>query len=237
MNPCFILILAVVAFCAFVGSDIKWVYPAHKEFAKFAMQCVVSAFTLIALLVALFRNYLQQLVDPIRLNMEVPEESNTVLDSQIINNVPRDVYCHHLKVVNLTSHQSVRNCRVWLKAVYTPLLNQAWGQPFRFAVPRLMEWAPNEISKNERSFSKEQVIDLGKTIGQNGGFIVSFNKDQGGTFTSAFAINTRARFVFFVSADNYPQEKVFTFEVSIPASIDGQQVTPSTVIKVENFNT
>ena len=186
-----------------MGIDVFAVYPDHKEFAKLMLQAILGTFTLGSLLVALFGKYLQQLIDPVRLEIEVPEESNTVIDRRLIDGTVRVVFCHHLRVRNRTPHLTITNCRIWLRAIYKLDGDGQWRQPFVFAVPRLMRWAPHEVTPRERTFSKQQVFDFGQTIESNLGFEVTIDKEQQGTFTGVMPTRNRARYVFLVAADNY----------------------------------
>jgi hypothetical protein len=96
-----------------------------------------------------------------------------------------------------------------------------------------MEWAPSEFSRDERTFSTWQVFDFGMTIENNGGFVVCADRDQGGNFSRIFPVGQKVRFKFFVTADNYQKEEPFTFEVTVPQTVVGETVTPSTVTPVK----
>ncbi len=92
-----------------------------------------------------------------------------------------------------------------------------------------MEWAPSEYSRDKRTFSTKQVFDFGETLSNNGGFLVTIDRDQGGRFKPLFKIGKKVRFHFYATAENYQAEKEFCFEVEVLPSVPGQIVTPATV--------
>jgi len=146
-----------------------------------------------------------------------------------IFNTRFDVYCHHLRVRNLTPHRPIKNCRVWLKKIEVQNVAGGWDVNDQFAVPRMMEWAPSEHSRNERTFSTHQVFDFGQTLSNGGGFVVTIERTQGGRFNPLFKVGKKVRFFFYATAENYQPEKEFCFEIEVPPSVGGTKVTPATV--------
>jgi hypothetical protein len=224
-----ILIWGLIAAGAVFTIGVYRVFSYDPASADFLVKCALSIGTLSAVLFALFGDYLRETLDPIQVRIEAPKESNTVIDRCLINNVPTDVYVHHLVVRNLTPHKPIINCRVWLKKIFVQQVNNEWSDEAKFAVPRLMEWAPSEYSRDKRTFSKQQVFDLGRTLANNGGFIAAYDRDQGGAVARQFAVGKKLKFVFFVTADNYQKEKEFCFEIEVPQSVPGALVTPARV--------
>jgi hypothetical protein len=218
----------ISVFIIFVAvSNIIFGYdPARGDFL---IKCGLAFGTLIAVLIALFGDYLRELIDPIRVTIEVPTQSNTVIDQIDLNKRIYHVYHHHLVVRNLTSYRTIKDCRVWLKRIFILQADNEWKDEAKFAVPRLMEWAPSEYSPDKRTFSNEQVFDLGKTFENNMGFVASYCREQHGAVPQLFPTGHKLRFVFFVTADNYQKEKEFTFEIDVVKSVQGDIVTPAKV--------
>jgi hypothetical protein len=224
----------VLVFLASVAA-VCYVYPSDHGKADFILKCVLSLGTLIAILVALFGDFFRELADPIRVQIEVPGESNTAFDVAIVDDEDVQVYCHHLCVRNRTPHRPIRDCRVWLKRISTQNEDGHWEET-KFAVPRLMQWAPFEYSPDKRTFGTSQVFDLGITLGNDKGFKAAVTPAQGGAFTTRFPAGKKVRFTFFVTADNYHKERDFSFEVDVPISGKGALVKPSTVTAVPANN-
>jgi len=169
----------------------------------------------------------------VRVNIEVPPQDNSFTDVwEGADNTPHLVYCHHLNVRNLTRHKPVINCRVWLKRVCIRDDSDNWAERKKFAVPRLMDWAPFEYSRDKRTFGNYQVFDLGKTV-SNLYFEIAVSPVQGGTFDKQVPAGKRVRLYLFVTADNYFKEELFCFEVAVRKLVEGKAATPSTVTAVK----
>jgi hypothetical protein len=228
----YILIWGLIAAGAVFFIGAYRVYGYDPATADFLVKCALSIGTLSAVLFALFGDYLRETLDPIRVKIELPTESNTVIDKCLINGVPANAYFHHLLVRNLTPHKPIKNCRVWLKKIFVQQVNNEWSDEAKFAVPRLMEWAPSEYSRDKRTFSKQQVFDLGRSLQYNGGFIAAYDRDQGGAVNRQFPVGSKLKFVFYVTADNYQKEEEFCFEIEVLQSVLGTPVTPARVTPV-----
>jgi len=135
--------------------------------------------------------------------------------------------------------QSVVNCRVWLKKIYVrkEVLNNApiWEDK-KFAVPRLMEWAPSEWERDKRTFCTEQVFDLGWKVQGEGAFQIVVNRAlQATSIQLNYPSGQTIKVCFFITADNYQSEKEFYFDIEIPKSLHGEvmpaKVTPSSKTK------
>jgi hypothetical protein len=203
--------------------------------AEFFLKCLTSVGTITAVLLALFGDYFREKFDPVQIKIEMPPENNSVFDKNNYDGVLFDVYCHHLRVVNLTPHRAIRNCRVWMKQILVWNVSGNWREEVKTPVPRMMEWAPNEYSKDVRTFCKHQVFDFGQTLSNNGGFALTILKEQGGTFNRRFPVGKKLRFIFYVTADNYLVEETFCFEVDVSQSVQGETVTPSRITPVSHF--
>lgn len=207
--------------------------PDNFSAADFVVKCgfVVAAF--VAIILALYGDFFREWVFPIDVSIEIPQgnvafDKARAADGQIV-----DTYCHHLLVRNLTPHRAVKDCRVWLKSVSVKNTRGEWEPKNQTPVPRLMEWAPSEYSRDKRTFATWQVFDFGRTISNNGGFELCIERDQHGAFPRKFSVGDKLRFFFFVTADNYQMEKEFSFDVDVMPSVPGQTVTPATITQVK----
>lgn len=184
-----------------------------QEEAKFGLSCLTAVSVVFAVLMALYGNALKQAIEPIRLSIGIPETTNNVFDAILWEGRPNKVYCHHLSVKNRTPHHVVENCRVWLVALLDERDGGMFEERFRFAVPRLMEWAPCEYSKDKRTFSDCQIFDFGLTFVEKGDFQLRTYQDQGGNFNGNCRSGQSRRYVFHITADNYVTDNRFTVEV------------------------
>ena len=231
MRRLVILTVLVVGFIAGLGWACCLFYYDQRDKAEFVVKVTLSVGTISAVACALFGDFLRNLCDPIRVKIDLAARANNFLD----DHGGKKVFCHHLTVVNGTPERAITNCRVWLKSVSVKSLDGKWDDKPRFAVPRLMEWAPSEYSRDKRTFSRDQVFDLGVTASNNGGFRLTVDRDQGGNFDRNFAVGQQLKLVFFVTADNYTRSEEFCFEVAIPKSEGGADtVTPSIVTLLES---
>jgi len=141
-----------------------WLYRSdQKDDAEFFLK-VFSAFgVLFAVLLALYGDAIKNFADRIDLRIELAESTNNFQDLLATPAGAVRVFFHHLRVVSRTPHRPVANCRVWLVKIQDEVAGD-FREQFTFAVPRLMEWAPFEISPDVRSFSEDQVFDFGKSF-------------------------------------------------------------------------
>jgi hypothetical protein len=86
---------------------------------------------------------------------------------------------------------------------------------FKFAVPRLMAWAPREYSPEARSFSEDQVFDFGRSFVEQGGRFEVGPCGQGGMFKGDCLADQKRQYVFKITADNYISAGLFTVEVYV----------------------
>lgn len=170
---------------------------------------IASGGFIVAIITAVCSNYLKEHVDPIRLVIELPEVTNNFLDA----NEKGDVLCHHLRVKNLTPYRAVKNCRVSLIGIQDETNKKEFDETYKFAVPRLMEWAPNEFQKEMRTFTHFQVFDFGATRMSDGVFDFTNYSKQGGTFDGDCEQGKSRRYVFRIEADNYLESKTHIVEV------------------------
>ena len=210
----------------YVAAILTWWFD--HPVGDFILRCLTPLSIFGAVIAALFVDYLREKIFPIEIKIVIPDESNTVIDENSLGRV----YVHHLFVKNLTPHRAIINCRVWLKRIEVQQIDNAWMEEQKFAVPHLMEWAPSEYLHDKRTFIKQQVFDLGRTRENNGEFLLAFKRDLGGAVPRAFPTGKKLRFTFFVSADNYLDEKEFCFEVDVLPAVQGYAATPAKVTAV-----
>ena len=204
-------------------------YPSDPAKADFYLKCCSTIGTLSAIIVALFIDLWKAKAFPLKLRITTAPVNNTVTDiSEGENGRAYAKYCHHLIVVNDTPHKTVKNCRVWLKSV-SHLEQDKWVEKEVIAVPRLMNWAPSEWSNEERTFCTSQVFDLGVTVGDNTGFVLSVNHKLGGNFRRTFQVNSTLKLILYITADNYQGYEEFAVKIVIPVMNEQELVTKSIV--------
>lgn len=211
-----------------VAGYVTWRWVPEKN-ADFFVRWVMTLGIFGAVLAALFGDYLRERIFPIDLQIEIPPKGNAVFDLTNVGGQAVNVYMHHLRVRNLTPHRPLKDCRVWLKSISVKSVSGDWEPKNQSPVPRLMEWAPSEFSRDKRTFSTWQIFDFGLSLANNGGFLVKWDRDQGGNVPRQFPVGTQLRFTFFLTADNYQDQKEFSFDVDVLHSIAGQTVTPAKV--------
>jgi hypothetical protein len=166
-------------------------------------------------------------------NSQAQSQPTAVLESLCIENVPRPdsvineksrrnriekVLCFHLQVRNCNPPSTVRNCRVRLTRILRPVSISEWQDVGQFAVPRLMPWAPAEISPIERTFSACESFDFGALFLTLGIFELAKAADQGGAYEREFQGPGIRRYVFRIEADGCISIREHTVEVKIEAS-------------------
>jgi hypothetical protein len=208
-----LLTLALLVF-VLIGAVVAYV-KGHTEGARFLVQAFSGVSVVLAVLVALYRDLLTNIADGIRLRIELPEQTDNFENRKATPEGVVRKQCHHLRVVNERPHRPVNNCRVWLVRILDEISEGRFEEKFKFAVPRLMQWAPFEYSPDVRNFSHDQVFDFGESIVDLGGFKVSYFRQQGGAFKGNCEPGKCRRYVFKITADNYIRSKPFTVEVSV----------------------
>ncbi len=187
----------------------------HTEDAKFFVQAFSGTGVILAVLTALYRDAITNLVDRIQLHLELPEQPDNFHNLKSTPAGAVRVLCHHLRVVNEKPHRPVRNCRVWLVRIFDEVAEGKFEERFKFAVPRLMPWAPNEFSPEVRSFAEDQVFDFGQSVVDFGRFEVTYHERQRGVFKGDCEVGKTRRYVFKIAADNYVRSESFTVEVRV----------------------
>jgi hypothetical protein len=92
----------------------------------------------------------------------------------------------------------------------------AFDETFKFAVPRLMAWAPREYSPDVRSFSEDQVFDFGRSFVEQGGrFEIGVYELQGGMFKGDCLPGQKRQYVFRITADNHVRARPITVELAV----------------------
>jgi hypothetical protein len=219
---------------------------AQRASAVFGIRVLTSLSVITAVVLALFGDRLRELASPIRIQIKRPERDNDVIDWTNFVRDPNSgriekdtgqtwpphfdhlrglqVFCQHLLVENLTKHRAIEDCRIWLEKVEL-LVNNEWRREETFAVPRMIEWAPAEYSRNARTFCTNNVFDLGMTLDQGCGFMLTTDRDQGGQFRKHFPVGTTLKCTYYATADNYHAEERFAFRIEVIQPTLGQNVS------------
>jgi hypothetical protein len=210
------LTLVVVATGAFI-------YGFRSE-ATFAVQALGSLSVLLAVLTALYGNLVREIVQPLEVRIETTQTLNTSIDlspvppelalanGAIIGGGPWRAYCHHLQVMELNRQRQVENCRVWLTRILVVQKNGDTQEPLKFAVPRLMPWAPAEFSPTIRSFAGSQVFDFGKYYPEFSCFEPA--RQQGGNSVGGFNKGAQ-RYVFRIEVAGFMRDREHQVDVEI----------------------
>jgi hypothetical protein len=210
----FLLLIAVAAVAAFAAAVLLY-NDGMKELAEFLLRVLTGFGVLVAVVVAIYGDRIRDAANRIRLQIENTQQTDSSFNVVTGPEGPIHVFCHHLLVRNLTPSRTVKNCRVWLVKILDEDPQGAFREEFRFAVPRLMEWAPAEYSPDVRSFSEDQVFDFGQCHVDRGRFEVSVYKTQGGMFMGGCVTGKRRRYVLRITADNYVEAKPVTVQVKV----------------------
>jgi hypothetical protein len=195
--------------------------------------CFSGLTTLVAIVYAIYGDYVKSWAHGIQLRIETPKENNSIIDLVQIEGGAARAYHHHLIVINERPHQAVKNCRVWLKKIYVlkPVLNNAprWEEEQLFAVPRLMDWAPSEWKRDERTFCTTQIFDLGITLINFNRFFIKQNPNLGGNIKLEYGPGETLKVCLYMTADNYELESEFYFDVEITNLIQDGNLVPARV--------
>lgn len=195
-----------------------WLYNAgEKEYANFMLSVVTGIGVFSAVLMALYGDRIKRRVNRIKLEIEEPEQSDNFFnDADAPAGGRTKVFCHHLRVKNRMPTEPIKNCRVWLVKILDQNGRGGFEEKFKFAVPRLMEWAPREYSPHARDFSENEVFDFGRSFVEQGGrFEVSFYESQGGMFNGGCLAGQKRQYVFRLTADNYIKARPIIVEVHV----------------------
>ena len=105
---------------------------------------------------------------------------------------------------------------MWLVKILDENGRGGFEERFKFATPRLMQWAPWEYSPDVRSFSEDQVFDFGQSfVEQDGRFDPTLCRLQGGVFRGRCEAGQKRRYMFKITADNYIKARPITVEVQV----------------------
>jgi hypothetical protein len=208
--------LLIAFLAAIVGAVILYL-EGNKDRSEFMLHVVTAIGVFSAVVMALYGERIKRRVNRISLTIEKPEQSDNFFnDADSLSGGRTKVFCHHLRVKNSMPTEPVKNCRVWLVRILDENDRCGFEEKFKFAVPRLMEWAPSEYSPDVRSFSEDQVFDFGKCFVEQGGrFELNVYKTQGGMLKSGCLVGERRQYVFRITADNYIKAEPITVELSV----------------------
>lgn len=213
-----LFLVCVVVFVEVMYSWNKCDPQSNELFLKFLTP--IGLITTVAF--ALYGDFLRGWFYPVEIRIEVLKEGET---NQHIDKIYQadelvNLYCHHLRVRNLTPKKTISNCRVWLKriSIVDASKPNEEDDEIIFAVPRLMEWAPSEYSPDKRTFITDQIFDLGKT--NKYGFELTIYREQKAAISTLseqrekFKQGATIKCVIFVTADNYHEQKEYSFQIT-----------------------
>jgi len=187
-----------------------------KEGAEFMLHVVTAIGVLSAVVMAVYGDRIKRRVNRINLQIEKPEQSDNFFNEVTTLSGKTKVFCHHLRVKNNMPTEPVSNCRVWLVKILDENGGGSFEEKLKFAVPRLMAWAPREYSPDARSFSEDQVFDFGRSFVEQGGrFEVSVYELQGGIFNGGCLAGQKRQYVFRITADNYIKARPIVVELRV----------------------
>lgn len=238
--PLFLILLVLVLVVAPIWAafcQIDWVNREISDLGRFYGSLASSAGLMLAITVAFYGERIKRVFNVPDLRIELVESPDRMLNfhekemrrdgASTRFKKGGDHYSHHLRVVNEKQWNPVEGCQVWLTEIQQ-FRNGKWtSEDFRFAVHRLMKWAPAEFAPDRKmSFADEWVLDFGQTY-----FEVDVNAfvleiDQGGNFgeMARCELNERRRYLFRVKAANCSIEKVFTVELEYTDNPAGKPV-------------
>lgn len=194
-----------------------WLYNAgEKQYGEFLLHVITAFGVISAVAMAVYGERIKRWWNRIDLKIEEPGQSDNFFNFiKTPNSGNIKVFCHHLRVKNHMPTQPVTNCRVWLVKILDQNEGGGFEEKFKFAVPRLMAWAPREYSPEARSFSEDQVFDLGRSFVEQGGRFELSPYGQGGMFKGDCLPGQKRQYVFKITADNYIKAGLITVEVHV----------------------
>ncbi len=213
-----------------------WFYDiGAKDYAEFLLHVITAIGVFSAVAMAVYGERIKRKVNGITLKIEKPEQSDNFFnEADALGGGRTKVFCHHLRVKNNMPTEPVRNCRVWLVKILDENSGGGFEETFKFAVPRLMQWAPREYSPDVRSFSEDQVFDFGRSFVEQGGrFDVSFYELQGGTFNGGCLAGHKRQYVFRITAENYLKARPISVELGIERCEPTKDWPYNTRVRVE----
>ena len=205
----------LVAFILAIIGAIYLYSMGENGSAEFMLHVITALGVFSAVAVAVYGERIRRWWNRIDLRIEKPGQSDNFFNEMVTGSARIKLLCHHLRVRNRTPTQPVTNCRVWLVKILDANDRGAFEEKFKFAVPRLMACAPREYSPEARSFSEDQVFDLGRSfVGQDGRFEVS-PYGQGEMFKDDCEAGQKRQYVFKITADNYIKARPIVVEVHV----------------------
>jgi len=122
------------------------------------------------------------------------------------------VIYYYLKLVNLRSWVSAKNCRVLLRSIYRQGPNQQFSQA-TLPVPAQFVWAPAELTPAVITLTKEQVIDFG-CLEEDDQHSRPVLYSYPNNFQGFVGANEAVRYCLEIVADGYDSKKYQVFEVA-----------------------
>ena len=149
----------LAAFLLLILAAIRLYSVGEKEYAEFMLHVITAIGVFSAVMMAVYGDRIKRRFNRIALKIEKPEQSDIFFNEvDALGGGKTKVFCHHLRVKNNMPTEPVRNCRVWLVKILDENGRGGFEEKFKFAVPRLMAWAPRGVfTGREKLFRRSSI--------------------------------------------------------------------------------
>lgn len=179
----------------------------NGEAINLTIQAIAAVLTLLAVLVAIFQDWIRYTLIPPKLKIELHNTKGEL----IIYGEEKKTIFYHLKVVNYRKWSPAKNCQVLLKEIKTKLHDSKFSSN-PLTVQRNFHWTPADLKTPAISFYDEAVFDFVK---------IEFHKSTIEPCLNRYYFNFEGyiekdevkRYVIQIKGDNIPMNKQ-TFQVS-----------------------
>ncbi len=185
--------------------------PGSGEAVSLIIQAVSAIATLLAVLVAIFQDWIRYIFLPPKLKIELHNTEGIVIPS----GGGKKTIFFHLKVVNYRKWSTAKNCEVLLVEIKTELPNKNF-RSIPLTVPRNFNWTPADLKNSAITFNDKAVFDLVKIESEDNSVVPCLNRyyrNSEGDFEGFIKQGEVKRYVIQITGDNIPLRKQ-TFEVT-----------------------
>lgn len=207
-------ILTIAGLLVLLLTFAVWLFHHDPEPAKFTITVITAIGVISAVMFAAYGDELKTLVSPVRVRIEAVSRCDNFPNKNADRTGQvEQVITYHLLVRNGNPARPAMHCGVKLVEVWEEDAQGHFVQPMRFAVPRLMVWAPGEENPTERTVRDEEIFDFGNLFLSDGEFRLKYLPSQGGVFDGNCVLGKRRRYVFRVAADGMVTGQEFSVDV------------------------